>query len=1399
MSNINSMQKYHKLSSLEKALMRLVSLIYGGATVDSLLKCLNKLNYLSDDDRNIKTTRLLNVLSDLKKKKWIESKHECPRELAHPISIDAFDSGYGKQYVDIIESVQKEVGLHGFYLTSFNSYMVCMYRLRRSIYSANEPAILDDLKEISKYLSIVDIERLFMFLYENAEVSVQWLSGLPIIAQERIFNIKLRLFCFSGADFDQLEPLLTHYQSKRDIKEYKSFASILLVHDILSGQVEHINKTASMDVLQDESKYSALGTADFFLQNFDASLMYYAEGLKIVHKQTRNRKTYFQTIDGVFHMLGLLKAGSDENWSKLQTHLDYVLSCNSPYLPSYCLIQDMLWNLQGKENLRKRSRHSSISGIGLCDLDPISSAIKALYDYWFDRKNLDLKSCDQLFSTYGTSLPLVAKIFADVLLQTGKATADQRKFLSQTKFKNMLDFISIIQVSEQWERKLQQLTHFFERISGTDDVQKQKRLVWEFDPEDLQSLMPIEQSQKVKGGWSKGRSVSRRRLFEKARTADLDYLTSHDHKLISTLKRNPYRYNYGASSEEYEWNELETPLALVGHPRVFCEATPGIFVEFIESTPELSIEECDKDHFMIRMSYLSPSARVIIEQETPSRFKVINFSEQYLPLMNIIGLQGLKVSASAKDTVVDIIRKAAPILTIHTELESEALPSIDSDSTPCLQLLPMGEGLRINLFVRPFTDKGAYLRPGQGKPSVMSEIDGKYTRACRDLKKEKQLVGQLLKECSCLRLNNDDTQEWIFENPNDCLNLLSEIQDYKGPLKTEWPEGQIFSVTRPVSFSDFSINISQKNDWFEVQGKLKIGENQVLDMRVLLDLLESSEGNFVALGDRQFLSLSKHFKKRLRDLQAFSEATKSGAKIHGLGSLTLRDFAGEAGNVKSDKHWKQTIKTLQEVEKYQPQLPSTLQADLREYQVEGFEWLSRLAKAGMGACLADDMGLGKTIQALAVMLSHAAKGPCLVVAPTSVCHNWEDEARKFAPTLNIHTLPLKKRKEFVETLGINDVLVCSYGIMQQAADVIHKKTWQMVVLDEAQAIKNPTAKRSQVAVKLQGRFKLALTGTPIENDLDELWSLFRFVAPGLLGSRESFRARFAIPIQQDKNSQVQNSLRLLVQTFILRRTKNKVLTELPPRTEQTLIVEMTEEERSFYEALRRKAVERIHAIDEGTQAGQKRFHILAEMTRLRQACCHPQLVTDDIAIKSSKLKILLRLIDDLRQNNHQALIFSQYVRYLKLVRQELDDRGIRYRYLDGSTPAGARKKEAQAFQAGETDIFLISLKAGGAGLNLTAADYVIHLDPWWNPAVEDQASDRAHRIGQTRPVTVYRLIMQNSIEEKIMSLHQTKRDLADALLKGSNVWQRLSEDQLIALIQGAETPETQLTKEKMVA
>jgi SNF2 family DNA or RNA helicase len=406
-----------------------------------------------------------------------------------------------------------------------------------------------------------------------------------------------------------------------------------------------------------------------------------------------------------------------------------------------------------------------------------------------------------------------------------------------------------------------------------------------------------------------------------------------------------------------------------------------------------------------------------------------------------------------------------------------------------------------------------------------------------------------------------------------------------------------------------------------------------------------------------------------------------------------------------------------------------------------------------------------------------------VIAPTSLVSNWQVELTRFAPALRAYVYRGAERQSLLAELGPGAVLITSYELLLRdlaSFDAASGRMFATQVIDEAQVIKNARTQRARAVALVQAEFRIALSGTPVENRLGDLWSLFGLIAPGLLGSWPRFRSLFAVPIERYEDGERGTALRSLVSPFILRRTKDDVAPELPSRTEVVHMIELSPPEQALYDSAAQHARLALGKRKRHPDAVVNQVQILAELTRLRQLACHPRLVLEDSRVESSKLHSLLQLLDDILPRGHRALVFSQFTSHLALIREVLVAREIDTLYLDGSTPGVERARLVERFQEGEAPVFLISLKAGGTGLNLTAADYVIHMDPWWNPAAEDQASDRAHRLGQERPVTIVKLVTQNTIEEKVLGLHEHKRRLADTVLAGGAV--PLDRDALEALL-----------------
>ena len=472
------------------------------------------------------------------------------------------------------------------------------------------------------------------------------------------------------------------------------------------------------------------------------------------------------------------------------------------------------------------------------------------------------------------------------------------------------------------------------------------------------------------------------------------------------------------------------------------------------------------------------------------------------------------------------------------------------------------------------------------------------------------------------------------------------------------------------------------------------------------------------------------------------------------------------------------------------EIPPGIEATLREYQLEGYYWMQFLVDSGLNGILADDMGLGKTLQSLTHLSAEIESGrnegrPSLVIAPTSVVLNWEREASRFAPNLEVLVLQGSGRKLLFPRIEGADLVLTSYALLHRDVEQLSGHNFHLVMLDEAQHIKNPGAQVSQAARRLNSRHRVCLSGTPVENHLGELWSLMDFLMPGLLGTREVFRESYQTPIEKNDSDAKRQSLADRVGPLILRRTKHDVAKELPPKTEIVHPVEMNDDQKDLYETVRStmdKQVRQALAI----RGQEAQIVFLDALLKLRQICCHPKLLKEGTAenreTESAKFEYLIDLLETLREEKHRVLLFSQFTSMLELIEGYLNEKEISYLKLTGETKD--RQDLVERFQGGEGEVFLISLKAGGTGLTLTGADIVIHYDPWWNPAAENQATDRAYRIGQDKPVFVHKLICRNTVEERIQQMQEKKDDLAGDLLAGATSQLNLTAESMASLIGG---------------
>jgi superfamily II DNA or RNA helicase len=568
------------------------------------------------------------------------------------------------------------------------------------------------------------------------------------------------------------------------------------------------------------------------------------------------------------------------------------------------------------------------------------------------------------------------------------------------------------------------------------------------------------------------------------------------------------------------------------------------------------------------------------------------------------------------------------------------------------------------------------------------------------------------------------------------------------------------------------LRVASGIDWFDVHGSASFDGTSV----AWPELLKAARtgDRFVTLADGSVGLVPDEWMRRLSFLTATGAVTEGRVRYRSAQAGVLDALLASAPRVDVDAQFARVREALEHFRTVEPHdAPPGFHGELRPYQREGLGWLVFLQQLGFGGCLADDMGLGKTIQALALLESRrtSGAGPSLVVVPNSLVFNWQQEATRFTPELRVlaHVGPGRSRDP--RTMADAHVVLTTYGILRRDAAFLARVPFDYVILDEAQAIKNAATASARAARVLKARHRLAMTGTPVENRLAELWSLFEFLNPGVLGASGRLVGALRAAAPEPGGTPDQEALDLLsraLRPYILRRTKAQVAPELPERVEQTVFVDLREEDRRRYDELRDHYRSALLGRIEAEGMGRAKVHVLEALLRLRQTACHPGLVNPAFAgAGSAKLDVLEESVLEVVEEGHKVLVFSQFTSLLAIVRQHFDRAGVTYEYLDGQT----RDREARVTRFQEDPdchVFLISLKAGGLGLNLTAADYVFLLDPWWNPAVEAQAIDRAHRIGQTRTVMATRLIARDTVEEKVLQLQERKRDLADAILRAED-------------------------------
>lgn len=678
--------------------------------------------------------------------------------------------------------------------------------------------------------------------------------------------------------------------------------------------------------------------------------------------------------------------------------------------------------------------------------------------------------------------------------------------------------------------------------------------------------------------------------------------------------------------------------------------------------------------------------------------------------------------------------------------------------------------------------------PNQDLQTGSYQFEGKSFLIRRDQEEEEALLTTLMD----MNFQPRSNSIWFLE-PEEAITFLLDaypklVEAYRVYGEKDLTRYKV-RLTPPNVVA--TVETQEEDKWFNLEINVEYD-----DISVPIDKIWKAwtQGKrYVQLKDGSYTSLPESWLEKLgHKLIALGLDPEKPPKkrFENFEAPVLDKILEDIPETTSDGFWdtlREKINDFQEIK--QVEKPKGLDATLRPYQLQGVSYLNFLREYHFGGILADEMGLGKTIQTLTFlqyMKEQGHKGPNLIIVPTSVLPNWEREAQKFVPDMTRLVIYGARRENLFKKIESSELIITTYALLRRDLDELMKFEFNAIILDEAQNIKNPNTITARSVRKMQARFRLCLSGTPIENTLLELWSLFEFLMPGFLGSQASFQKGFVKPIKDGDDDSL-GYLKARVKPFILRRTKNEVAKDLPPKVENIYYSALLDDQRDLYAALAKKLREQVLQDVDEKGIGQSQISILDALLKLRQICCHPRLLKLDMPgfnanLSSGKFEAFKDLVTSIIDDGHKVLVFSQFVQMLHIIRNWLHMVEIPFCYLDGTSKD--RFEQVDKFNnTPEIPIFLISLKAGGTGLNLTSADYVIHYDPWWNPAVEDQATDRTHRIGQTRQVFAYKMICENTVEEKILKLQESKKGIADSIIPGQSAWKSLTRSDLEMLFE----------------
>ncbi len=1367
------MNMYHTLDKLRQRILQVTALAYNiiseryyiGSSILYAHGGLHKklLSQLTTDNggRNISERDMILMVNSLAREGFLNKEGECHPALVFPICKIACRPENLKVNLGIVTMIERFKPIPEF--TSWRKFDIYDYRsiehedfrgLNLAIHT-NNVSIFEKSWTSEEQLKIITAYR---YIFYSVDIDSEWLRSRQPIFQAIICVVKL------SRDLGlNLQPLADHMNWRRYFNTLASslqFANFPLLEaqknqlNIAYAKYDNISKPSSRNIWS-ESFY--LATEALLRGEYSEAYRCYDNSVRDFSTLTKRDYWFSLTEASILYTITLIRDNKPtkietsiiSRLERLEQHQRFILvlsafqaiACDNLNLAKECLNKIQASFQESNEQVTSRD----LTEFALFSL--LLSKILPEQVSWSNvRKNLEL--CSLL------DVPLALAISAELILYHFSDDKVAQELYAKSPYQG-LNITQLITVKADWEYTLDNLSALLSAGASTKpDAFKNRRLAWLLDPLTLE-IQIIEQILAKDGQWEAGKEIPISRL---ARRIDLDYIEKYDTKALLALETDDERKN------SYEWNHSRLIMNLVGHPCVFEYSNPEIPIDLYIDTPELYIKQSGNDYFL-SLSHVAAESGVYVEKVNAGKYKVINWSPQLVSLSQLIGTSGLIIPGEAKSRLMEVIARNSQVIKIQIELAEDNLVEEEANGQLFFLVRYIEAKYEVNLIMRPFGATDAQFYPGHGEPAkIIEQSNISFPRKIvRNLKEELEAAKKVIDACPVLLTSQISQYVWRFDDKETCLQFLSEIKCFEdnGLVLLEWPETPSVKLKANLDKSKLVVNIDSQREWLRFEGQFILGSEAIINLQSLLEHISQANSRFIEFASNEHIAISEGFKNKLLQLTTVSD---DGLTMHYLHYALLKPIVDLASEVYCDELATKLIANFGNIQLPNLRLQLTAKRLLRGYQETGVLFMYHLLRNGYGACLADETGLGKTIQGLALLIEMAKSGPSLVMATANECITWQNLAARFVPELNlkiIETQHFTNKRFIFDSLAAYDLVICSYGFLENATDLLTKIKWNVLILDEVQENSDKLAERISLITPLHCQHKIVLSSIPLAKQQETLWQVFHFLNPELFGNLAHYESKFIKPIHSG-NKFAQTALEHIVRPFLLRRTKLMVSEELPKVLTVPKFIEPTPAEHTFYELIRKQALSNLIKQDQEKFDSQA---FLTEIQKIYQSHVSPLLINPEVNLEHSRLAEVVSIVRRESANYQKGMIICDVQCNLEILTSRLNENNLSFQVLDLTQVEPTGNTVIEEFSIQSSVLIVSGLTEGFVKL-VSKVSYVVFVNLLTE--IEFTYSNLYHEIINhiKEPLILYQLALRHTIEEKIFTLAKDKQISISELLLG---------------------------------